>query len=118
MAGEDEIDLRMRGARGFERGRQFHLDVPGGVEDEGHHDDLAGALGRAFEAVGKQHLGVLDEADDDTPVGMARAPEFGKGLDLVVALAFARAVADEEDGGGVQFNHGKLLAPWPGGSDG
>ena len=121
MTGEGELDLGMLGAGVLERCRDFHLDVPGGVEDEGHDDDPAGALRGAFETVGKQDVGVLDETDEDAPVGMAHAPEFGEGLDLGVALALARTVANEENrgrGGGMQFNHGRLLVPWPGGNGG
>jgi hypothetical protein len=54
--------------------------------------------GGAVEPVGKQHVGVLDEADFDAPVGVAFAPLGGEMLDFLVAVAVARAVADQQDG--------------------
>jgi hypothetical protein len=47
----------------------------------------------------QQHFGVLDEADLDPPVGVTFAPLGGEMQGFLVAVAVARAVADEEEGG-------------------
>src|SRR5690606_31992151 len=99
VAGAGEADAGVTLARIFDRSRQFHLDVAGSVEDGGNRERLAGTPGGAIQAFIEQHVGMLDEAGFDVPVGVALTPLSGEMQDLLVALAIARAVADEEDGG-------------------
>jgi hypothetical protein len=99
VAGAGEADAGVARAGACERGRQLHLDVAGGIEDEGDREHVAGVARGAVEALVEQHVGVLDEADLDAPAGMALAPLRGEVQDLLVALAVARAVADEEEDG-------------------
>ena len=99
VAGAGEADAGVTRAGACERGGQFHLDVAGGIEDEGDREHVAGVARGAVEALVEQHVGVLDEAGLDAPAGMALAPLRGEVQDLLVALALARAVADEEEDG-------------------
>lgn len=81
-------------ACGFQRGRQFHLDVAGGVEDEGQRQHLGAAFCRAIEPFVEQYVGMLDEAHFDAPRRVALTPLRGKVQDFLVAVAVARTVAD------------------------
>ncbi|MDT4867637.1 hypothetical protein FQZ97_1025590 [compost metagenome] len=81
--------------------RHVHLHVARGIEDERHHDHAPRALGGAAQAFAHGDLGKFDEADLDAPARLPLAPLRGKGLDLVVAGFFARAVAHQQNGFGV-----------------
>ncbi len=89
----------MAQAGGVERGRQFHLDVPGSIENEGQGDDPARIARGTVEPFVKQHFSMFDEANLDPPFRVALAPLCGKMQDFLVAFAVARAVADEEKTG-------------------
>ena len=51
MARDDELNVRVAFTRTLDRGRQLHLDVAGGVENEGDQHDTLGTLGCVVEAV-------------------------------------------------------------------
>ena len=107
MAGKDKFNAGMRRARCGKSRRQFHLDVPGSVENERHDHHPASALRCLLKTIGDEHVGVFDETDDDAPIGMALTPERGEFFDLVVTRAFARTVADKENRRCLCFSHGK-----------
>ena len=92
-------------ARRFQRRRQFHLDVAGGVEDERNENHAPSLLGRAIQTVAEQHLGVLDETHFDAPARMLFAPQRGEFLDFVVAFAVARTVSGEQDRRLAELSH-------------
>ena len=98
MTGAAEAHRRMAQAGLFDGGRQFHLHVAGGVEDEGNHQHVAGIAGGAVEAAFEEHVGVLDEAGFDAPRRVTLAPLGGEVEDLGVAVPIAGAVADQQDG--------------------
>jgi len=98
VAGAGEGDAGVALARALDGGRQLHLDVAGSVEDEGNRDHSPRAVRGTVEPRVEQHVRMLDEAGLDAPAGVAIAPLGGEMQDLLVALAIARAVADEEDG--------------------
>src|SRR6185436_16615221 len=78
--------------------RDLDVDVAGRVQDQRHDDHALRAGRREVQPVLDLDLGELDEAQLGAPVRMARAPERGELLDLVVAALLARAVADQQDG--------------------
>ena len=96
MAGDNEFNLRMAFACGLDGGRQFHLDVAGGVEDERDQYHALRAARRAIEPFADQHIGMFDETDVDAPVRMHRAPLGSELLDLVVAVPVAGTVAGKQ----------------------
>ena len=96
VTGNHEFDRRVAQASRGKRRRQLHLDVAGGIEDEGNEQHAPRAFGGTIQAFVDQHHGVLDEADLDPPGRVALAPLGGKMQYLLVALVIARTVADEQ----------------------
>ena len=95
----DELDIRMASARAGDGRRELHLDVAGGIQDEGQNEHLPRPPGGTVQALVEQHLGMLDEAGLDAPGGVTLAPLGGEVEDLGVAVAVAGAVAHQQDGG-------------------
>lgn len=96
VAGDDELHRRMSGTGGFEGGRQLHLDVAGGIEDEGDEYDATRAFGGTIQAFVDQYLGMLDEADFNSPHGVTLTPLGGEMQDFLVPVLVARSVADKQ----------------------
>ena len=94
-----ELHARAVRARMLDGFGNFHLHVAGRVQDERQHQDAAAALGGQQQAVVQARWRELDEAHLDAPAGPAFAPLAHEGMDFVVALGLARAVADQQHGG-------------------